>query len=159
MMTRPFQCPECGGHVAPRPAKGLTWALRPGHPLQVPSSVKVPTCDGCGESYLGPEDGKALTRAVRKQALTEQASEVRHHVEVLQRRHAVTVRQIEAALAVTPSYLSHLMAGRKLASETLLRLLAVFAKHPATFPRPERLAADGPRQPQPTRQPHRETGR
>jgi len=136
MSARSFECPTCGGTVARRPAKGLTWSLRPGHPLRVPDSVEVPTCDRCGEVYLSPADEKVLARAVRKQALAAQAVEVRAHVETLKLRHGVTLRQIEAALAVTPSYLSHLLAGRKLASETLLRFLSTLAQHPATFRHP-----------------------
>jgi transcriptional regulator with XRE-family HTH domain len=58
---------------------------------------------------------------------------LRSQVEKLRKRHGVTQQQIEDALGVTRSYLSHLLAGRNEPSPTLVKMLALFVDVPGAF--------------------------
>jgi len=56
-------------------------------------------------------------------------------VTTLCQRHGVSQRDVEVACAVTPSYLSHVIAGRKQASVTLTRLVESFVANGAELDR------------------------
>ena len=117
------------------PAKGEVREFRRGIRVPVPERVLLPRCDGCGETYLGEEDDARVDAAVRAVFLDSQRALYARCVEALQREHGVTLREIEATCGVTPTYFSHVMKGRRVASVTLTRLLEAFVASPAEFER------------------------
>lgn len=129
-MTTTFSCPECGGKVAPRTGKNRLFELRRGvPPLALPESLSIPQCSGCGELFV-PEDRIAEVEAcLRGPYLAWQAEHLCKLTDLLAERHRLTKGQVARLAGVTPSHLSHLLAGAKdMASETLLRLIEAFAK-------------------------------
>jgi transcriptional regulator with XRE-family HTH domain len=67
-----------------------------------------------------------LDALLHEQFLTRQAGQLRTCIHILKLRHSVTQQQIEDACGVTRSYLSHLVSGKREASEPLMRLIEVF---------------------------------
>jgi hypothetical protein len=131
----PFPCPECGGTVRMVPPAGETWEFRRGLPVRIPGSVRIPRCDRCGESYLGPADEARVQAAVRAVFLEEQKRHYARCVGQLQRVHGATLGEIERACGVTPTYFSHVMKGRRVASLTLTRLVEAFVAAPGEMAR------------------------
>jgi transcriptional regulator with XRE-family HTH domain len=108
--------------------------FRNGIMLDLPADVPIATCTGCGETYLTTEEAEHLEAALSMQL----AAQCRELVETIQKRTGFSQKQIEAICGVTPTYLSHITAGRKQASATLLRLLECFALHPEEARRHQR---------------------
>lgn len=130
------RCPVCGnGTVAMRSAEGQTRHFRRGVRRPIPSSILLPKCDACGEVFMGPEDSERVDAALRETLRAEQSNRLRALVDALRCRYNATLREVEQACAVTPSYLSHVLSGRRLASETLVRLIEAFVVCPAEFQR------------------------
>jgi hypothetical protein len=132
---KPFPCGECGRTVRMLPAKGEVREFRRGVRVPVPASVLLPTCEGCGETYLSETDSARVDAAVREVFLEGQRALYARCVGALQREHGATLREIEKICAVTPTYFSHVMKGRRVASLTLTRLLEAFVACPAEFER------------------------
>lgn len=99
---------------------------RAGTILEVPVDHAIPTCEECGETYLTTAEAEALDVRLQ-QAHTEYCKRL---VDSVRKRANVTQRELEVALGVTPTYLSHLVSGRKQASLQLVRLLQAYAVHP-----------------------------
>src|SRR5258708_2121832 len=118
----PFPC-DCGGTVRMLPARGEFREFRRGISVAVPPDVLVPTCDRCAETYFSEADSARVDTAVRAVYLEQQRALYGRCVETLQRRHGATLREIEEVCAVTPTYFSHVMKGRRVASLTLTRLV------------------------------------
>lgn len=131
----PFPCAECGFTVRMTSAKGQLREFRRGVRVPIPEGVLVPRCERCGETYFGQADSARVDAAVREVYLDTQRTLYARCVEALQREHGVTLRQIEAVCGVTPTYFSHVMKGRRVASVTLTRLLEAFVASPAEFER------------------------
>jgi transcriptional regulator with XRE-family HTH domain len=55
------------------------------------------------------------------------------YVEAIRRKHSVTQAEIEDALRVTRSYLSHVLSGRKPPSGALVEMLSLFAEVPGAL--------------------------
>lgn len=132
---RSFLCSECGHDVRLEPGTGRTHEYLRGVVLPIPDEFELPTCSHCGEIYAIPEVSRKLDALLRKVYLDRQAKHYRVLVTVLCIRHGVTQKDVEAACAVTPSYLSHVLAGRKQASVTLTRLIEAFVADGAEFDR------------------------
>ncbi len=131
-----YSCPVCGGGmVSMMSARGRPRHFRRGVTRPVPEGVLIPTCDACGEVFIGPEDAERIDDALRAALRAEQPSRVEALVDALRTMHGATLREIEQACAVTPSYLSHVVRGRRIASETLVRLIEAFAVCPSEFER------------------------
>lgn len=135
MTFKPFRCGFCGALVKAKKAAGRTHDYRRGVPLPVPADFPIPTCSGCGEEYMSVEQARALEAKQAPAYAAWQAAHVGEVVRRLQTLHHVTLRQIEAACGVTGTYLSHVVAGRKEASSTLVYLLEAYALSPAEFQR------------------------
>jgi len=140
MTFTPFRCGLCGALVKTRKAPGRTHEYRRGVPLPVPDDFPMPTCTGCGEEYMSVEQGTALEARQAPAYAAWQMDHLGAVVRRLQSVHHVTLRQIEAACGVTGTYLSHVLAGRKEASSTLVYLLEAYAAAPREFRR--RLAGE-----------------
>jgi transcriptional regulator with XRE-family HTH domain len=132
---KPFRCTECGDTVRLETGPGRVQEYRRGLELPVPDSFAIPTCPTCGERYFTVERGDALAKAQKPLFAEWQRTHTTPLVEEIQKRHGVTLRHIEAACGVSGTYLSHVLAGRKEASVTLIRLLEAYARVPAEFVR------------------------
>lgn len=130
-----FTCAECGGTVRMLPGAGEKREFRRDVVVRVPSSVKLPKCDGCGELYLAPEDSARIDAALEAAYLEWQRAHYGDLVDRLKRRHGATLRTIERICGVTPSYFSHVMKGRRIASVTLTRLLEALVAAPSEYMR------------------------
>lgn len=122
----PFRCSECGHEVHLARGAGRTREYVRGVVLPIPEDFELPTCSSCGELHMIPEFSTRLDALLRARYLREQSVHCRELVELLLASHGITQGDVEAACAVTPSYLSHVLAGRKQASITLIRLLEAF---------------------------------
>jgi hypothetical protein len=77
------RCGICGGRVVPIPGVGRTRLYAHGaKPVAIPHNALIPTCNWCGETYMGPEDSSLVDasvarslqiRAEEAEALLEQA--------------------------------------------------------------------------------------
>jgi len=101
--------------------------------LDIPEDFLIPTCTQCGEELLIPEVTDELDQLLRAAYLAKQATHVRTCVEVLRKRHGVTQQDIERACGITPSYLSHMMSGRRETSLPLMRLIEVYTLFRESF--------------------------
>ena len=122
-----FRCAECGGHVVDATGPGRAHQYHPGVELPIPADFAVPTCKSCGETYFSVERGDALAKAQRPAFDAWLKSRSAELVPLLVARHRVSLRHLETACGLTPTYLSHVKNGRKTPSLMLVRLLEAFA--------------------------------
>lgn len=134
-MSNEITCELCGESVAPATGPGRSFLYRRGLTLPVPDDFAIPTCVGCGELYLSEADHKALARAQQPAFMEWQRQHLSAVLDSIKETHGVRARDIERACGVTTTYLSHLIAGRNEASDTLLRLLEAFDLNPSEFHR------------------------
>lgn len=127
------RCSECGGKVVLDRGVGRTREYRRGEHLPIPDTFLVPTCQRCGEIFMIPEISTKLDALLRRQYLAKQAAHARYLLDTLCLRHSITQRDVERACRVTPSYLSHVVGGRREASLTLRTLLESFLISPQAF--------------------------
>lgn len=123
------RCGECGGSIELQGGPGRTREYIRGVVLAVPPEFKTPVCSNCGEEYMVPEISERLD-AVLQERVTRH---VNYYVERIQHQHDVSQQDIEDALGVTRSYVSHLRAGRKEPSAPLLKLLHLCACIPDAY--------------------------
>lgn len=122
------RCADCGGVITLQTGPGRTREYLRGLWLAVPDDFGTPACSVCKEEYAVAEVSEKLD-ALLSQRLTLR---INQYVTLIQTRDNVTQQQIEDALGVTRSYLSHLRAGRKEPSSSLFKLLELFAISPET---------------------------
>lgn len=135
-MTDSFVCSLCGGQVSPRSEPGRLREYRRGVPkLPIPAEIAIPTCSACGELYFDQELSAKLEQLMLPAFLAWQRDHLGRLVSELQRRHGATKRQVAGICGVTPSYLSHLLAGTEKSSPTLQRLVEAFVAKPSEFAR------------------------
>lgn len=127
-------CPNCEkGTVALRRIAGRKEVAIPGVEVELPADLELPTCNVCLD-YSVPESAEeAVSLAIQERFRHWQRSYVDGLVRTLCDRHQVTRRRVAAALDVTASYLSNIVAGDKAASSMLLRLLRAFVVAPDEF--------------------------
>lgn len=130
-----FACGMCGERVTMKTGPGREYAYRRGVQLPVPESFGIPTCTDCGEEYLTVERAEELEALLKPVFAARQRAHCTAVVNRIRAIHGVTLREIEEACAVTPTYLSHVLAGRREASATLVYLLEAYALAPAEFAR------------------------
>jgi len=122
-----FTCSDCGGTVDLNSGTGRTREYSRGFKVPIPDDFVLPTCSRCGEIYVLPEMEAKLTAVLRKRFLEMQSSHYRELVDILALRNGVKQMDIVRACGVTPSYMSHILNGKRKASTTLTRLLEAFA--------------------------------
>lgn len=146
--TRKFpRCPECGAEVRLMGGKGRTREYLRGVRLPIPDDYAIPTCTKCRETSMSIEVSEPLDRLLAE----ELRGMLRRYVETIREKHAVTQQEMEDALGVTRSYLSHLLGGRNEPSPTLVKMLRLLADVPGAFenasgrnaPKRNRVAATG----------------
>lgn len=130
-----FACGACGERVALKTGPGRAYEIRRGVTLPVPKTFGIPTCTGCGEEYLSVERAERLTQLLEPALGRWQSAHCTEIVDRIRETHGVTLKEIERACGVTPTYLSHVLAGRKVASATLVFLLEAYALAPGEFAR------------------------
>lgn len=135
-------CTEClRGQVTPTSGEGRTFTYRRGSTYELPATFQVPTCDACRAMFLDDELREAAREALRPAYQADQRAHLEFLIETIREKAKVTNREIEQACGVTPTYLSHVLKGRKEASEPLIGLLEGFAIYPAEVKR--RLGRNG----------------
>jgi len=122
-------CLECGGQMELTARQGRTRELVKGIHLAIPGDFPIPTCRSCGEEVWAPEMSDALDALLSKQL----GGMIRGYIEHIGERFGVTQAQIGAACRVDRTYLSHVTAGRKTPSGTLVELLQIFADVDGAF--------------------------
>ena len=128
-MTDKF-CFECGGTLEMKGGEDRVFTYRRGSDYVLPSEFLMPTCSDCGEIFVDEDTNTAANKALRPQFQEDQAKHVRFLLKSVRSVIKVSNRDLERACGVTPTYLSHVLKGRKEASETLIGLLESFAIHP-----------------------------
>lgn len=135
-LPKKFSCVECGGAVRSRTGRGRTREYRTGLPLPVPDDFPILTCSSCGETYLSEDDDKRLDAAQKPAYLQWQRQHLSEVIATIQyKKPDLSLRALERACGVTPSYLSHVSKGRRVASATLIHLLEAYAVYPAELER------------------------
>lgn len=135
-------CTEClEGRLVPQSGKGRMFTYRRGSKYELPADFEVPTCDACGALFFDEPLREAARAVLKPEYLTDQRTHLMFLVETIHAKAGVSNRDVERACGVTPTYLSHLLKGRKEASEPLIALLEAFAIHPAEVHR--RLQREG----------------
>jgi transcriptional regulator with XRE-family HTH domain len=124
-----FSCPDCGRSVRLLPAKGEQREFKRGYLMSIPATVEIPKCEGCGAVYFDSENADRVDRLLEKIRLGRQREEMGEILGTLKGR-GFTLRQVEQACGVTPTYLSRISKGRSLAGITLMRLLRSFVDAP-----------------------------
>lgn len=119
-------CTQCGGSVRAKARAGRTHEFRPGITLPIPDDLLINTCEECGETYLNDSEADQLEQRLHE----SYAAYCKNLIEVTRERAGVTLRELEKAAGVTPTYFSHITSGRKQPGLTLVRLLQAFAAHP-----------------------------
>jgi ribosomal protein S27AE len=130
-----FTCGECGHSVRLATGPGRTSEYAPGFHVSIPDDFPIPTCPNCGEVYILPDFADRLEPIFRAEFLRAQSGHYNELVRILMLRHNATKRDIVRACSITPSYLSHVLAGKRQASTTLTRLLEAFVANGAEFER------------------------
>lgn len=131
-----FECTQCGGRVSRLKSSGRTRIFRAGvPPMPIPDDFELHTCSSCGETYVLPEYEVELHASLREAFLRWQSVNFESWVASLETIHSVTRSRIARACGVTPSHLSHVLAGKDLASETLQNLLEAYVASPKEFAR------------------------
>ena len=128
-------CAECGKLVRLLKGSGRTREYVRGVPLPIPDDFLIPTCTSCGETYITEDVSSKLDPILKKQYLKLQSEHFRRLTNILMRRHGITQREIVRVCGITPSYLSHVLAGKRQASTTLTRLLEAFVDSRSEFER------------------------
>jgi transcriptional regulator with XRE-family HTH domain len=123
------RCPECGGEVRLLAREGRTREYLRGVSLAVPSDYEIPTCTSCGEELMNVEVSGPLDTLLAEGL----KGMLRGYVDAIRMRHTVTQQEIEDALGITRSYLSHVLAGRNEPSPTLVKMLRLLAEVPGAF--------------------------
>lgn len=126
MTSKQAICAQCGGPVQSKTGLGRTHEYRPGIALPVPGDFPMLTCAECGETYLNDSEAEHLEQRLQQ----AYAMYCRALIDAVRARAGVTLRELEKAAGVTPTYFSHVTSGRKQPSLTLVRLLQAFALHP-----------------------------
>ncbi len=121
--------------MSPTSGSGRKHEYRRGLAMPVPDDFTIPTCSDCGELFLSEEEYDRLFDLQKPAFIEWQKKHLGDVVKSIRDRHAVRLRDVERACGVTGTYLSHVLAGRKEASATLIGLLEAFARHPAEFRR------------------------
>jgi hypothetical protein len=107
------------------------FTYRRGSRFELPADFEVPTCDSCGALFFDEPLRESARAALKPAYLAAQRTHLTFLVETIHAKASVSNRDVERACGVTPTYLSHLLKGRKEASEPLIGLLEAFAIHPA----------------------------
>ena len=123
-------CFECGGTLNLKGGIDRVFVYRKGSEFVLPSDFEIPTCDNCGSDFLDEELENKAKELFRPMFLKEQNEHLEFLIKTIQTNTGMTLREIERACGVIDTYLSHILSGRKEASEVLIGQLEGFAIYP-----------------------------
>ena len=125
-----MNCPECGiGEVLPLADAQQTWPHRTIPDLRLPDSVRIPTCNHCGEQWIDDVTSRQISDAAErafKDALQRKAETA---IEALQSA-GHSQRALERLLGVSQGYLSKLAGADRDPSPPLVAILMLLAEAP-----------------------------
>lgn len=107
------------------------FTYRRGSRYALPVELEVPTCSKCGALFLDDRLCVIAREALKPTYQREQSEHLSFLVQTIRAKARVSNRELERACGVTPTYLSHVLKGRKDASEILIGLLEGFAICPS----------------------------
>lgn len=122
-------CPDCGGEVRLAARSGRTREVLRGVHVPVPADFKIPTCLKCGEESFNIELAEKLDSVLHQTLIDD----LRADVGRICAAHGANQQQVEDALGVTRTYLSHVLAGRNPPSATFVKFLRSFANVPGAY--------------------------
>lgn len=120
-----YSCPACGvGTVRPLAAAGRRWPYKNLPDLELAADVEVPTCDECGEEWLGADEHKELDRVLNRAYRNEMSKKAQKYIEEIGR--SMHQFELEPLLGLSAGYISKLKYG-KVPSGPLVACLALIA--------------------------------
>lgn len=126
-------CAACGvGEVTPKAGRGRHLPYRTLPAVELPESLKLPTCQHCGELWLDARSTQALEGALQARYSQELATRAARAVEQLSEK--VPAREIEALLGLAPGYLAKVRRGKARPSPALVMMLMLLSSRPKLLP-------------------------
>jgi YgiT-type zinc finger domain-containing protein len=122
-----FHCPVCGGTVSTFARAGRTDTYK-GIELAVPAELELTECEQCGETYVDPDEWRALSDALAlayrefvKKRLDADFRKIK--------RAGVSLASLERQLALSEGYLSKIRKDVE-PSFQLVALVSLVAENP-----------------------------
>src|SRR5690606_36678789 len=112
-----------------------SFTYRRGFVLEVPEDIEIPTCDRCGAEYIDMDLRDQIKARLKPKHDESQSDHISFLIGAIQNRTQASYREIEKACGLTPTYLSHVLSGRREASEQLIALLEAYAVCPSEVQR------------------------
>jgi len=131
---KPYTCPACAaGMVRMAGGTGRAMPFRQLPALAIDDGFELPTCDACGEVFVGKDLAKKLDGHLEEQY----GAAMRHSAAAALRvltEHA-KLQEIEHVLGLSQGYLSKIRseAERKAPSSVLVALLELLREHPRSL--------------------------
>jgi hypothetical protein len=123
-------CAACGkGRVVPRAAPGRRFRYQMMPALEIPDSLRLPTCERCGELWLDATATRRLESALRKAYARELATRTERALRVLSARYPN--RELETLLGLSQGTLARLEGSCEAPSAALTGLLMLLAEAPS----------------------------
>ena len=124
-----FECPACGkGRVAPRGGEGRSFPYKQLPALEIADDFQIPTCDACGEMFIGAAVAKKVDAHLERRYLRLLAETATAAIAKLA-EHA-RQQELEQLLGLSHGYLSKLRNGKKEPSPALVGELMMLAENP-----------------------------
>lgn len=128
-MTKVRRCHECGiGTVRQVAKKGRVARFKNMPSLEIPATIKIPTCDKCGAEWLDAKTSARIDSALEEVYRAELQKRVGQAMDAITAH--VSQRKLEALLGLSQGYLSKLKSGEREPSAELVGNLALIAKDP-----------------------------
>lgn len=123
-----INCASCGrGTIRTTPGAGRRMRYKQIPDLELPRELALPTCDSCGELWLGPQELSEIEGALSKAYDRELNRRADDAVNGL--REVISQRDLERLIGVSAGLLSKIRAGKD-TSPTLTALLMLLAAEP-----------------------------
>ena len=124
-----FVCPACGkGKVAPRGGKRRSFPYKQVPALAIDDAFQLPTCDACGEMFIGATFAKKLDAHLERRYRRLLGEVVRAAIGRIATE--ASQQELEQLLGLSHGYLSKLRNGRKEPSPALVGELMMLAENP-----------------------------
>ncbi len=96
--------------------------------LEIPSHLKIPTCDHCGEMWFDAKTSRIVSKEMELVFRSELRRRVARVIDLISK--VITQGQLEALLGQSQGYLSKLKSGERTPSPELMIELALIARDP-----------------------------
>jgi hypothetical protein len=124
-----FECPACAmGRVAPRGGKGRVFPYKRLPAVEVADDFQIPTCDACGEMFIGAAVSKKLDVQLERRYLGLLAQTATAGIAKLSQHPRQ--QELEQLLGLSHGYLSKLRIGEEDPSPALVAELMTLAEKP-----------------------------